>query len=104
MNKDLFSGSGFQCVSVLSFKLISVWQRKEEQREKNIRPWRAIVKFDPSLRTAYCYKGHMLVGWIRGGEPNKGLHYQIKGAPPAAYCFYFICKCVKKRHLSLVKH
>lgn len=49
------------------------------REKKDISLSRAIIKFDPSLRTAYCYKRHMLVGGFmdaRGGEHE--IVFQIK--------------------------
>lgn len=54
-------------------------QQEEEGREKNGSLSYAIIKFDPSLRTAYCYKRDMLVGGFGGGGgADMRLYFKMK--------------------------
>lgn len=56
-------------------------ERKREERErerekrKKVSLSYAIIKFDPSLRTAYCCERDVLVSGFTGR--NVGLHFQM---------------------------
>lgn len=69
-----------------------------EKKDISLSP--AIIKFDPSLRTAYCYKRHMLVGgfmdvggWAWDCVPNKRVALTTT---PSAYCILFYVQVSKK--------
>lgn len=50
-------------------------ERERERREKKVSLSYAIIKFDPSLRTAYCCERDVLVSGFTGR--NVGLHFQM---------------------------